>query len=166
MSEGEEPRSSAKMDHRTFSKFVESPDDLSGLIAYALYKADKVAFCDTHPDADVNGFILTANLPTQVVAYRLKAELMLEDMTEEALGEAVEKIEKDYISRAENIEKALGFWRGVGSNIIANLAALAISILVVVLVFGNKLNFWDGLYNYFKSDAPAAVEQKAPPTNQ
>lgn len=160
MSEGAEPTLPAKMGHRTFSKFVESPNDLVGLIAYALYKADKVAFCDAHPDADVNGFILTANLPTQVVAYRLKAEFMLEDMTEEALGEAVEKIEKEYISRARGIERALGFWRGVGSNIVANLAALAISILLVVLVFGNKLNFWDGLYNYFNSDAPATVKQK------
>lgn len=152
------------IDHRTFSRFVESPNDLSGLIAYALYKADKVTFCDAHPDADVNGFILTANLPTQIAAYRLKAELMLEDMTEEALGEAVEKIEKDYIAQAKSIKKALGFWRGVGSNIVANLAALAISILMVVLVFGNKLNFWDGLINYFKQDPPA-VEQKQPPTN-
>jgi hypothetical protein len=140
------------MEHKTFSIFVENPNDLAGLIAYALYKADKVAFIDTNPDADVTGFILTVNLPPQVLAYRTRAELMLEDMTEETLGEAIAGIDKDYTDKLKKLENALGFWRGVGSNIIANLAVVAISILLVVLVFGSKLNFWSGVLKYFTSE--------------
>lgn len=140
------------MEHKTFSIFVENPNDLAGLIAYALYKADKVAFIDTNPDADVNGFILTVNLPPQVLAYRTRAELMLEDMTEETLGEAIAGIDKEYTDKLKKFGNALGFWRGVGSNIIANLAVVAISILLVVLVFGSKLNFWSGVLKYFTSE--------------
>ena len=155
------PLSSTRVNHQTFSTIVKSPDDLVGLIAYALYKADKVAFCAEHPDADVNAFILAANLPSQVSSYRLKAEIMLEDMTEETLGQAVEGIKQEYIARAENMEKSLGFWRSVVSNTFGAFAASAIWILLVVLVFGSKINFWSNLHNFFKSDTPAVVEKKA-----
>jgi len=169
------------MDHRTFSKFVESPDDLSGLIAYALYKADKVAFCDAHPDADVNGFILTANLASNISAYRLKAEIMLEDMTEEALGQAIEDIEKDRTAQLERMAKehtdafnglsskhddafkavkdSLGFGRGLVSNILAGAIVLIASILLAILVLGSQMNFWDGVASFFGYQKPQGTQQ-------
>jgi hypothetical protein len=137
------------MQHQTFASFVANKQDLAGLIAYALYKADKVEFAKLNPDADINGFVLTANLPSQIEAYRTRAELMLEDMVEEALGEALAAADRDYSKRIQRFEDALGFWSGVRSNVVANLIAAAISILLVVLVFGNKLNFWSGVVKYF-----------------
>ncbi|WP_431265972.1 hypothetical protein ACQ859_11995 [Roseateles chitinivorans] len=95
--------------HQTFQTFVDNRQDLAGLIAYALYKADKLDFMKTHPDRDVHGFVLGMNLPSQVEAYRTEAMSML---------------------------------------VIANLIAAAVSILLVVLVFGSKLNFWVHLLKY------------------
>lgn len=137
------------MQHQTFTSFVQSEKDLAGLIAYALYKADKVEFTKTNPSADINSFVLAANLPSQVQSYRTRAELMLEDMAEEALGEALEAAEKEYTKKLQTFETSLGFWPGVWSNVLANLIAAAISILLVVLVFGSKLNFWAGVVDYF-----------------
>ena len=171
----------AGSDHRTFSRFVERPDDLTGLIAYALYKADKVDFCDMHPEADVKSFILTANLPTRIVAYRLKAEIMLEDMTEEALGEAIETIEKEQAAKLDAmvrehkvaindlstqhqtafkaVEKSLGFFRGLLSNALAGALVLVISILLVILVLGSQLNFCDGVASFLGYQKPQATQQ-------
>lgn len=137
------------MSHRTYSNFVQDQNDLTGLLAYALYKADKVSFIDLHPGQDISGFILTANLPQQLVAYRFRAEQMLEDMTEEALGETVEVVEKEFLSRIAKFESNQGFWRGVLQNIIANIGALVVSIVVVILVFGSKLDFWRGVGSFF-----------------
>lgn len=171
----------AGVDHRTFSRFVESPDDLTGLIAYALYKADKVDFCDMHPEADVKGFILTANLPTRIDAYRLKAEIMLEDMTEEALGQTIEAIEKERTTKLEAmvlehkvaiddlsakhqtafeaVKKSLGFGRGLLSNALAGALVLVVSILLVIVVLGSQMNFWDGVASFFGYQKPQTTQQ-------
>ncbi|PIM51352.1 hypothetical protein CS062_20350 [Roseateles chitinivorans] len=134
--------------HQTFQTFVQNPRDLAGLIAYALYKADKVEFMRMHPDADVHGFVLSMNLPSQVDTYRTRAEIMLEDMAEESLSGALEEAEADHLRRLRRLETTLGFWSGVWSSVLANLIAAGISILLVVLVLGSKLNFWTGLLKY------------------
>lgn len=134
--------------HQTFQTFVQNPRDLAGLIAYALYKADKVEFMRMHPDADVHGFVLSMNLPSQVDTYRTRAEIMLEDMAEESRSGALEEAEADHLRRLRRLETTLGFWSGVWSSVLANLIAAGISILLVVLVLGSKLNFWTGLLKY------------------
>ena len=134
--------------HQTFQSFVQNPKDLAGLIAYALYKADKVDFMKAHPQVDVHGFVLSMNLPSQIDTYRTRAEIMLEDMAEESLSDALADAEADHLRRLRRIERTLGLWSGVWSNVIANLIAAGISVFLVVLVFGSKINFWSGLLKY------------------
>lgn len=135
--------------HRTFQTFVDSPQDLPGLIAYALYKADKVEFMRTHPDRDVQSFVLGMNLPSQVEAYRTEAVSMLQDMAEQSLAQALADADAEHLRRLDQFERALGFWPGIWSNVIANLIAAGVSVLLVVLVFGSKLNFWSTLLKQF-----------------
>nr|WP_297525618.1 hypothetical protein [uncultured Roseateles sp.] len=66
---------------------------------------------------------------------------MLEDMAQQSLADALADADADHLRQLKQIERALGFWPCVWSNVIANLIAAAISILFVVLVFGSKLNF-------------------------
>ncbi len=137
------------MFHQTFQTFVDNRQDLAGLIAYALYKADKLEFMKMHPDRDVHGFVLSMNLPSQVEAYRIEAVSMLEDMAEQSLSNALAQADADHVQQLKHIERALGFWSSVWSNVIANLIAAALSVLLVVLVFGSKISFWAGLLRYF-----------------
>lgn len=134
--------------HQTYQSFVQDRRDLAGLLAYALYKADKVEFMKAHPDADVLGFVLGSNLRSQIDAYRMRAEVMLEDMAEESLSDALAEAEAHHLQRLRRLEQTLSFWSGVWSNVIANLVAAGISILLVVLVLGSKLNFWSSLLKY------------------
>lgn len=136
------------MPHHPFTSFVNSKNDLPGLLAYALYKADKLEVCRAHPDLDLRGFVLSARLPARVSAYRIHAERMLEDMSREALELAYDAAEHNYRNRLQAFERALGFWPGLWCNVLASLIATAISVGIVVLAFGSKLNFWAGLMTY------------------
>lgn len=136
------------MQPRPFNTFVSREDDLPGLIAYGLYKANKLEFSDTHPGGDISSFMLATSLPTQVEAYRARALIMLQDIADRSLDVAYEAAEQNYLQRLRLFEDSLGFWPGVWANVAANLIAAALYILVVVLAFGAKLNFWNGLFNY------------------
>lgn len=143
-----ESQSHCLMLPQTFQTFVDHRQDLAGLIAYALYKADKIDFMKTHPDEDVHGFVLGMNLPSQIEAYRAEALTMLEDMAQQSLANALADADADHLRQLKQIERTLGFWPSVWSNVVANLIAAAVSVLVVVLVFGSKLNFWVNLLKY------------------
>ena len=134
------------IDHKTYSNYVRHSGDLEGLLAYALYKGDKLQFrASSDNPAHLDGFIMTANLPGQVDAYRAKAAMLLEDMTEYALGQSVEEIKADFDSRLKVLEKSLGqqgFWNGVLQNTVANIIAGVLAVAAVVLMFGSKINLW------------------------
>ncbi|OWQ47026.1 hypothetical protein CDL60_11560 [Roseateles noduli] len=134
--------------HQTFQTYVDNRQDLAGLIAYGLYKADKLEFMKTHPDRDVHGFVLGMNLPSQVEAYRTEAMSMLEEMAEESLSDALVDAQAEHLQQLKQVTRSQGFWSGVWSNVLANLIAAAVSILLAVLVFGSKLNFWVNLLKY------------------
>lgn len=134
------------IDHKTYSNYVRHPGDLEGLLAYALYKGDKLQFKESSEDpAHLAGFIMTANLPGQIDAYRAKAAMLLEDMTEYALGQSVQEVKADFDARLKLFEDSLGhqgFWYGVLQNTVANIVAAVLAIGAVVLMFGSKINLW------------------------
>lgn len=150
-------------DHRTFSNLAESDDDIVGHIAYALYKGEKNKFRASNPDpAHVDAFIATMNMPEQVASLRARAEDLLEGTIEAAVSLAVDEVKAEadadltqakqaFDARLKTYEAQADFWRGVWQNILANLAAAALTILLVVLVLGSKLNFWGSVLDWFKS---------------
>mgnify|MGYP000137289948 CR=1 FL=1 len=132
------------MNHQTYSNFVKAENDLTGLVAYAIYKSDKNRFKDGSPPpsvAQVEGFIQTVNMTEHVAAYRNRAVTLLEDMTEEAVGGAIEEIQKDFNTRLEKFEGTLGFWRSVWSNTLASFFVAFLFVILTLFVYGNKVGF-------------------------
>lgn len=130
------------MDHHTYSNFVHFPDDLAGLIAYSLYKGDKIKFKEEHQDpALLDGFIMAMNLESQVDAYRSRAESLLEEMTEEVANGVAEEIKAEFDARIRNFEKLTGFLRSVWSNLIASLLTAVVLIAIALVAYGNKIGF-------------------------
>ena len=92
------------VDHKTYSALVSKGDDLVGHVAYALYKRDKLKFCDEYSlkhskpasDAELAAFILAANLTTRIQGYRTEAERLLETMGEYQLEEAIAQLQVDF----------------------------------------------------------------------
>lgn len=146
--------------HTTYTAFVEDGSDLVGLIAYALYKGEKIAFSDRHvtqfgtppSTQEMAIFIQVFNMPAQIQAYRGRAEELLEAMNEDLLGQVVETLKSEKAADVEAIEakhqadllrglkEARGFWKGVRENVAANLFAAALTIILVVLVYGSQIS--------------------------
>ena len=97
------PAGFESISHSTYSTLVRGDADLIGHVAYALYKRDKLKFCDAfaskygrRPSTDEVGvFIASSNLDTRIDGYRSQAETLLERMTEYQLEDAVMQIKAD-----------------------------------------------------------------------
>lgn len=114
-------------------------------------------------------FICVLNMPAQISAYRDRATQLLEAMNEELLDPVLtelklehdsekKQLERSYeIRLVEDLKKAAGFWKSVGENIVANLGAAAITIFVVILVYGSRISFLPVLGEIFNYE----VKEKA-----
>lgn len=136
--------------HATYNNLVKDDNDMVGHVAYALYKRDKLKFCQqlaAEQDRPVTGeqiqtFIAGSNLDVRLAAYRNEAEELLERFSEVMLDEAVKaeqaRMEKELLDR---LEAAQPFWRGVGQNIVAGLTVIAISALMLVIIHGQRIGY-------------------------
>ena len=93
--------------HSTYSALVQSDVDMTGHVAYALYKRDKLKFCESFaasrqraPSADeLQVFIDSANLSTRISAYRTEAEAALQDFAQEVLEVQLDEQEAAFNAR-------------------------------------------------------------------
>lgn len=120
-----------------FKKIVEDDDDFIGMVAYTLYKRQKVEWIEKFQvdhqrrptdDEIESGFARFSNLPSQLENYREQAVQTLDMFLDQALYAKVEEA-KEAI-RNDAIVKAVGksFTQGVLENIVAGLAAALITL--------------------------------------
>ena len=131
--------------HTTYSALVEDPNDLVGLIAYSLYKREKLDFVEAQyvkherilTADELQVFYQLINMPAHVEALRTRSATLLEQVTEAVLEEAVEQLENDYKAKLiAELKIHKNFWRAVGENVMANfLAAGLVALSVLVLYF-------------------------------
>jgi hypothetical protein len=139
--------SGAPATHRTYAVFVQGKDDMVGHVAYALYKRDKLDFCESMRErherdattAELDAFIHAANLPTRIDAYRVEAEGALESLCEASLGVTLQQARAAMDAElVRQLKEAKSWWRAVGENLVANLLALAVTTLLVVLLYASR----------------------------
>lgn len=135
---------------RIYSQLVKDGDDLVGLIAYGLYKREKLEFiakiraerADAPSNGDVQAFHTAATTEGRLGNYRDQAERLLarfsEEMLEVQAGTLQAEYEQELISE---LKSAQPFWQGVWQNLAANVLALAISALVLVILWASKIGF-------------------------
>lgn len=162
--------------HRTYATFVQDKDDMVGHVAYALYKRDKLNFCvsmrerhdrETTP-SELDAFIHAANLPTRIDAYRVEAESALETLCETSLGVTLQQARAAMDAElVRQLKEAKSWWRAVGENLVANLLAIAVTTLLVVLVYVSRyggMKLLADTFGYEIREKPAAIEpQNATP---
>lgn len=138
------------VDHKTYSALVSKGDDLVGHVAYALYKRDKLKFCDEYSlkhskptsDAELAAFILAANLTTRIQGYRTEAERLLETMGEYQLEEAIAQLQVDFDEKLlRRLSEAKSWGRSIAEALLGSFVVAIFWAALVFALYANKVGF-------------------------
>lgn len=136
----------------TFTNLVKDENDLVGLIAYSLYKQEKLAFIQeglkssgvTPSDAELAIFCRGANLVGRLASYRQSAEMLLQEMNGELVDMSVMHIQEEYDRQFIEAVKKLpeSSWpKHLFQHIVGSLLATGLAIVIVLTVLGWKQGF-------------------------
>lgn len=134
--------------HRTYSSLVQSDADLVGHVAYALYKRDKLKFCDGFKakngralsPQELEIFIQGCNLDTRLQGYRAEAEQLLETMTEFQLEDAIAQVKADANQELANrLSESKSWWRSIAEALIGSVVVAVVWAALVLLLYTNKV---------------------------
>lgn len=148
---------------------VEHENDMVGLIAYSLYKRDKIAFMKKHFDEsgrvpneeEKMAFYRTSTLPGPVSAYRAQATYLMQQMYDYLLGVQVAEIEEKYQGKlVDELKKAHPFMTGVWQHLLAGLLIWAVVGFVILVVYGHKVGYKE-VAKDLMADKPAAAAAPA-----
>lgn len=146
-----------------YKRLVQGPNDVAGALAYALYKAEKVAYiaeCERKnggpaTDEDLQAFHLITNTSVRIEAYQNQAQELVRqfltdilaqqlaqdrlELRQEYLAVAVDDLKEHAKATRQDLLSALAeknsMWRGVWQNVIAGLVTM-------LLTFGFVLAVW------------------------
>lgn len=152
--------------HQTFSKLVTDNKDFVGMVAYTIYKKEKLDWIaqfkaknsNREPTGDeLRQFNLTTDSDLRVQQYRQMAETSVNNFVRETIAD--ELTQYQLVVRDDAIVKAAkkGFWQGIGENVLAGIIGAGI-----VTIF--QLGIW--LYQVkdnpeFKKQAEQQIQQAA-----
>lgn len=158
--------------HQTFTKLVTSDTDFVGMVAYTIYKNEKLDWIakfkeknEREPNAtEVEQFNLSTDSELKIQHYRDLAEDRVNDFIGSAtiaeLTEYRTRLRDDAIIQSTNSlanASKKGFWHGVGENVVAGVIGAGIVTLF-------QLGIW--LYQMkdnpeFKKQATEQIQQTA-----
>lgn len=137
--------------HQTFTRLVQHDRDIVGMIAYTLYKKEKLNWIKAYeteyheePSIDIvqRHFNLNSDTDEKINAYRIRAEDILmntiNEVTHQEIHEYKESILKDeMISTVNATIKSTKptFWESVGANVMAGLISAAIITFFSIMLW-------------------------------
>lgn len=148
--------------------------DLIDSVAYALYKRRKLAFVTSYTQrhgnppgaSEVENFILASTLPESIEAFKAEATDTLRVFSEEVLTQAEAELVDEYNRRLlAELKKTRPFLKSLAENILANLGALAVTALIILVIYGSQIGVPEligRVFGYEVKKVPA--EQPAPAT--
>ena len=152
--------------HQTFTKLVTSDTDFVGMVAYTIYKNEKLDWIaqfktqnsNREPTEDeLKQFNLTTDSDLRIQQYRQMAETSVNNFVSATIVD--ELTQYQLAIRDDAIVKAAkkGFWQGIGENVLAGIIGAAIVTLF-------QLGIW--LYQVkdnpeFKKQATDQIQQTA-----
>lgn len=157
--------------HRTFSSLVQAENDFIGHVAYALYKRDKLKFCDQEsqrigggpPDPSVvDAFIRSCSIDTRIAAYRVEAERLLEQMTEFVLEDATTKLQEQFQEElVQKLREGKSWWRVIAESVVGSVFVAFVWAAIVVAIQMAKIGpdqvIGDLMGKEIKDKAPTAA---------
>jgi hypothetical protein len=127
--------------HSTYAHLVEGEDDLVGLVAYSLYKRDKLQYIAKHigekgiPPTHEEVMVLcrVVSLDGQKAAYRTTAVQLLTEMYE---GIVEDRVDEEVLAHSK---EAHPFWRSVWEHVVAGLMAALILGAFGIILYSQKI---------------------------
>ena len=153
-----------------YSRLVESPDDMLGIIAYSFYKKQKIEFISTFKqkhsrlpsDSELEVFYLASNGEASISSYRTKAENLSRNFVDAVLGEQLKIIKEqsdlELVSRVRGLRPA--FWQSVAQNVFASVLFVLLIGVLVFFTWSFRFGFSEALQQMMgvefvnKSDSP------------
>lgn len=149
-----------------YSKLVADKDDVLGIIAYSIYKRQKIEFIknfetqNNRPpdDNDLRHFINISNSDSQLELYRNQALELTQNFLNETIAEDIEKRELGFDSRvkAELSKVKNSFVSGVFQSLIGSI--LFVVLVGVIIFFSWSYN--QGIEQAIESAFNIEIEQK------
>ncbi|WP_286915568.1 MULTISPECIES: hypothetical protein [unclassified Pseudomonas] len=131
-----------------YSILVENEQDTLGVIAYSLYKRQKIEFIkafkvkhDREPgDEDLAPFHDVSNSPSQLESYRNQASQLIQGFLDASISAQARELEQYYADKAScEIRNAKpGFWLGVAQSLVGSV--LFVFLLGFLVFFTWSLN--------------------------
>lgn len=170
-----QPGTSAPPVVDVYSLFVSAHDDLVGLIAYSLYKQQKIDFLlqfekdhGRKPTmGEVHMFCSTFRNPMQVSMLENRASELLSLMTGEILRGREKEISKIYEAQLDDrLSKGPGFWSGVWNGVVGNIAFTALLALALLVLSAADKGLGPTIASLLGYEPKAANAQSAMPPGQ
>ena len=163
--------------HNTYDEYVKHENDFIGLLAYSIYKRQKIAFMDGERKrtgtaahkAHIDVFCVALNTPEQVKMLREKAESIIGNMLGELLDDSMQKLNTQYEERLKKELKEGASWPKIAlQGVVGNTAsAAAIALVVILLTVADKgpIAAASSLFDYNITKKPVDTTPAAsPPT--
>lgn len=146
-----------------FRDLVTHEDDFVGMVAYSLYKRQKIEWIakfrvdnnrDPSDDEVENGFSKVSNLPSQIQWYKGEAVSLLDNFLDEALALKLEE-ERQIILHGELVKAVSKGWirsivENTAAGLVASLLTIAVTGLIWVAAKGPENLMREALSNYLK----------------
>jgi uncharacterized membrane protein len=151
-----------------YSKLVEAENDLIGIIAYSLYKREKVKFIENKKensgeeevsDQDLKYFHDISNLRSG--DYRKLAEGILTSYLNEALDGTIADLEQDANEKltARVNELKTPFWLGVLQSLLGSICFVIFLGAIIMMLVGSRVGYDQIVMEMIRIFRGASIEE-------
>jgi hypothetical protein len=136
-----------------YDQIVNDENDLVGIIAYSIYKKNKVEYITKIKkekskkeisETDLEEFVRLSCTATQIDNYRNDAKLFIKKYSQILLSDKLEEIEQVYK------KKAVGsFFRGVFQSVIGSILFTIFLGLLIIILWSSKVGTKEVIENIF-----------------
>lgn len=134
---------------RIFSLMVQHDNDVVGLVAYSLYKQEKIDFIASRSedctDADIDAFCHSVKRPNRLENYRERATQILARMQEELFAEQAAEMERRYqeelndaIAKLPAHRPVKEWFRHLFQHVVGSMLATVLLVVLLLTALGWK----------------------------
>jgi hypothetical protein len=152
-----------------YEKLVENSDDINGMIAYALYKRDKIDFIRSFrakhsrspTNAELVSFHVSSNTDSRLNAYRIQANVIAREFLDISLEEKVNEIENRLLDDYQHsqigsdLQELKKYWPGVIQGVVSSWVfafSVGLVLLASALIRLGPMDVYNEMGKIFKGE--------------